>query len=392
MNNLLIFNPEHDLAMGNGDRHYVPPTTAVQFANEAAILPAWIYRQGMICSDTPIESSFLQLLSLFNIDIQLIKKQHLSEQKFNAIIPWGWDLRLKEQLLQTNISESQLPDDKAIEKIKALSHRKTAIEAQNIIQQKWPFQNAIFPLPQCATSLNEVEKLTQKFGKIIMKMPWSGSGKGLRLADTQLTPHEKGWANNVIQRQGSVIIESYHTVIQDFAMEFYCNKEVQFIGFSLFSNSNGAYSGNWLASDEKIKEKLTQYIDKEQLEFCKEELIHFIYEKIAPTYTGYIGVDMYIYQEENQYKLRPVCEMNIRTTMGVLARKLHNQFLHSETTATLSTHFSTLPQKLLNEYSEICQNNPLRIANQRIISGILPLIPITANSHYAIWVNVEHPH
>ena len=40
---LCIFNPEHDLCLANGNRHFMPPSSALQFAREGVSIMQVVY-------------------------------------------------------------------------------------------------------------------------------------------------------------------------------------------------------------------------------------------------------------------------------------------------------------------------------------------------------------
>ena len=44
-------------------------------------------------------------------------------------------------------------------------------------------------------------------------------------------------------------------------------------------------------------------------------------------YVGYIGIDLFLYEVEGQTKLHPCVEINLRTTMGVLAHLAYERYL-----------------------------------------------------------------
>ena len=47
---LCIFNPEHDLCLGNGRAHYVPPRSARDFARRSAGIMQILYTDALCIS------------------------------------------------------------------------------------------------------------------------------------------------------------------------------------------------------------------------------------------------------------------------------------------------------------------------------------------------------
>lgn len=75
------------------------------------------------------------------------------------------------------------------------------------------------------------------------------------------------------------------------------NSRVKFRGYSLFYASNGAYKGNLLASNEFIEEYLAKYIPLEELRRVRLLVERFLQEKLAGRYVGFVGVDQFVAEE-----------------------------------------------------------------------------------------------
>ena len=386
---LLVFNPEHDLALANGQPHFVPPSNAVVFAREAAIIPIWIYGRGTVVSE-PIPKDYSQILQSLNIDIQIVNRNSIQPSHIKRIIPWGWDLLLTESLKKLGFEKNILLSESEIKKIKELSNRQLAIKANNEIAKSWNFPLSLPNTAKFVTQTTLAEDFIAKNRNMIMKMPWSGSGKGLRFCREKLTTHDKGWLKNVIEKQGGAVLEKRYSVVQDFALEFYCcNGKVEFCGYSLFFTQNGAYQGNHLLSNQTIPSKLSTYVSKEYIIFCKDFYKTFLEKEVAPYYTGFVGVDMFIYHEGNEYRLHPACEINLRTTMGLLARKITDNYINQNSEGMLLTAYSDKIGELAHILEDKKSSNPLRISNGKITSGIVPLFPVNDFSHYAIWTEIK---
>ena len=203
-----IFNPEHDLCLANGDPNFVPPFSALEFAEDCAGLTRWI-------------------------------------------------------------DEELLPSDAELETIRELSRRGVASEAESYVRKILTEAELEFVRPEGeVVELSDVEEVINavgRFGDAVLKAPLSGSGKGLRWARAdELTASDLGWCRNVISKQGSVTVERRHKVVQDFAMLFRVNADgtVLFEGLSMFFNDNGIYKGNVLASDDYILKKWSSYVDE----------------------------------------------------------------------------------------------------------------------------------
>lgn len=284
-----IFNPEHDLCMANGDPNFVPPESALKFGRDCAGLTAWI-------------------------------------ESGEGIIPWGWNAVLKRRLLREGICGLMLPSDPALDEIRRLSNRNVAVRANEYLRENLRDDALVDALPLELTCIEQVTDAVERFGDAVGKAPWSGSGKGLRwLRSGELSGSDIGWCKNVICKQGSVIVERREKVVQDFAMLFHISDRVDFEGYSLFFNDNGMYHGNVLASNEWILSELSKKLDKDLIINVKEVLMSFMSHEFVGRYSGYAGVDMFICEDVNgRYRIAPCVEINVRMTMGLLARRIYD--------------------------------------------------------------------
>ena len=297
-----IFNPEHDLCMANGDANFVPPASALEFGKDCAGLTRWI-----------------------------------DQSSDNEVVPWGWDAVLKRRLQKEGVPGSMLPSDAAVAEIRRLSHRRNAVNASVYVND---FQaNADVRLLKHLRPISYVREISdinaltpavEAFGDAVLKAPLSGSGKGLRWARcNELSASDLGWSRNVIAKQGSLMVEKRLEIVQDFAMLFHVGRsEVSFEGYSLFFNDNGIYKGNVLASDAHIFSRILCYVPNELIINVKAALEKYLECEFLGKYTGYVGVDMFIYKEAGEYRLAPVGELNVRMTMGLLARRLYDRHLY----------------------------------------------------------------
>ena len=135
---------------------------------------------------------------------------------------------------------------------------------------------------------------------------------------------DRGWCRKTIQKQGAVIVEQRMEILQEFAMLFECapaEERVTFRGYSMFYTSNGAYKGNILASDEYIENRLAKWVPGEMLHKLQAEIAGWLDEKLSGKYSGFIGVDMFISEGGI---LNPAMEINLRMTMGLIARNIYD--------------------------------------------------------------------
>ena len=290
---IYIFNPEHDLCVANGDENFVPPRSAVGFAKENIVLSGHMKRPN---------------------------KQR------RQIIPWGWNHSLRKRLIKEGIDPASLPSEEELQFIRTHSRREFALDVHSRLSYVDP-QVIGKDYRIVATSISETEAFISANGSAVLKSPLSGSGKGIRFIREGLSESDEGWCRKTIEKQGSVIVEQRFEIIMECAMLFECHHEgIDFIGYSLFESRNGAYSRNILASNEEIEDIITRYISRDTLIAVREGLTSILADTLVGHYEGFLGVDHMICQAASPIFI-PVSEINLRMTMGLIARNQYDFML-----------------------------------------------------------------
>ena len=141
MNRIKAFNPEHDLALANGDRHFIAPKNI----------------REMACDLAP-------LMDVLDCDHPLV---------------WGWDHAVKEQLLRQGVAADRLPTDAALTALRECSGRATAhrlLKAFCSTHPDGPYAGESILIHDTP----EIPPYATRHGHILLKNPYSSSGKGLR--------------------------------------------------------------------------------------------------------------------------------------------------------------------------------------------------------------------
>ena len=288
----IIFNPEHDLCIANGDENFVPPRSAMGFAKE-------------------------------NIDLSEHLKRPNKQRR--QIIPWGWNHSLKKRLINEGVDPATLPSEEELQFIRTHSRREFALDVHSRLSYG-DLQVIGTDYRIVATSVCEIQEFISVNGSAVLKSPLSGSGKGIRFVRERLSESDEGWCRRILDKQGSVIVEQRFEIIKECAMLFECHHEgMDFIGYSLFESRNGAYSRNILASNEEIEDMIAGYIPRETLIAIREKLTAILADMLVGHYEGFLGVDQIICQAASPTFI-PVSEINLRMTMGLIARNRYDRF------------------------------------------------------------------
>ena len=287
---IFIFNPEHDLCIANGDENFVPPRSAVGYANENTNLSEHLRRPN---------------------------KQR------RQIIPWGWNHSLKKRLINEGVDPASLPSEEELQFIRTHSRREFALDVHSRLS--YGSSQVIGPDYRIvATSDSEIETFISANNSVVLKSPLSGSGKGIRFVRERLSENDKGWCRRILDKQGSVIVERRFEIIKECAMLFECHHEgIDFIGYSQFESRNGTYSKNILASNEDIEDMIATYIPRDTLIAIRKDLKAILADTLVGHYEGFLGVDQIICQTDSPVFI-PVSEINLRMTMGLIARNKYD--------------------------------------------------------------------
>jgi hypothetical protein len=389
---LYFFNPEHDLALANCDRNFNAPLQAKKLAHDLACLPLWYATPGSIILNTSSDNRWLKEMQL--TFPQLNHSQLTSAPDFSSIttiLPWGWDRAVCKQLSLLGADSALFPNTVQLEGIRRLSHRNISIQALEYIRQNIQFCNLLPTPAKILTSTHEADEYASEHKKVIFKAPWSGSGKGLCWSKDKMTESRRGWCRNTIEKQGSVIAEPIYDKLLDFAMEFSCsNGQTSFAGYSLFETDKGIYRGNFLMSNESIVQKIAKYgVSATHLLAIQSQLSTFITNHIAPFYSGLLGIDMFIYQENGLIKLHPCVEINLRMTMGCVARIFYDNLVSPDANGYFYIDHYMNAEELWKDHQQRKASLPLKTVDGRITQGYLSLIPVNKQSNYRVRVEIE---
>lgn len=327
---LHIFNPEHDIALASNLSNFTAPKAGRLLRHDLSLLPEIWADEG---------------------DIILTEDVKQVPHSITEVCPWGWDRALCAQLRRLGVSEDLLPTDEWLQQVRELSHRKTAVSLLRQLQFSGTTGYSF-----CADLIVEVQQALRNYRHIVVKAPWSSSGRGVRFISDTLDERQEQWIRNIVKQQRCIIIEPYYNKVIDFGMEFTATPEgaIRYEGLSLFDTSNGAYTGNLLATENKKQEIISRHIPVDLLDKVREKIIACLQ---LGDYHGPFGIDMMIVTSDrtNQppYLLHPCVEINLRRTMGHVALALHHKLNPDSDDSFLQVMQVTFDG---NHYRLNCQN------------------------------------
>ena len=340
---LWVFNPGHEEALRIPSHlRYTPAKEVRQMRHDLAPLLSllahegdYIYRpasplgspaelldcRGQSVSPHPLRGSMLQL-QLWGIE------PHIIHELMTAPLLRGIDL------VPPPISTDYL----------RMAHRRSCEGLLRYLIKEGGYPEALLPRwVEQGEDLSETKRLlrealrgvAQGYGsptEVMVKRPFSSSGRGvLPFPRCYRERHLEALAGSCL-RLGAVSIEPLWQVIENWALEYVRDGEgrVSFVAFSLFETiaSGRAYAGNILQSQETLRARLIQHIGSEALtQLIALQETYLSEALVASQYEGYIGIDLFLYEDGGQTKLHPAVEINLRTTMGLLAHLAYERYL-----------------------------------------------------------------
>lgn len=328
MSSLLWFNPHNDLALAVNTARYTPPANAARLAWAGRMLPLWYGRKSDVVLANCVSYTWLdKLRSDFEIGTEIFDGK---VDKLTACSPWGWSVDARSVFKAAGVPCGLLPSDDALDRMRALSHRRLTVEISNEIRRRLTMN--LPPVPVEVFSVDECLRNVARFeGKAFVKLPYSSTGRGVVDVSGMSSSAIAKKVEGMINRQGSVMIEKALDKQIDFAMLFHAkNGAVAFIGYSAFVADNGfSYSGNLIMPDYRIKtEYIGRFVSTSTLDDLEAVMPQLLSELLKNDYEGYFGVDMLVYRDESgKYEINPCVELNLRMTMGIVAHVLGERFV-----------------------------------------------------------------
>ena len=317
---LHIFNPEHDLALASNLSNFTAPHAGRQLRQDLGWLPAlWAEEEDFILVENVKNAQ--RYYGRLKVRTgsgkrQFVDKSQLSSLDITEVHPWGWNLALRSFLLRYGVKA--VPLEEYIACVRELSHRRQAVSLLNSLQGNGTTGQS------CETdNMADILEFQQQYGVIVVKAPWSSSGRGVRFFNAPLNESQERWIRNVIDHQGSVIVEPYYHKVKDFGVEFESDGQgdVRYLGLSLFYTKNGAYKGNLLMPEDMKMDFINRYISTELMQNVQEKICNELGCLFKDKYKGPFGVDMMIVSQPSGdgLLLHPCVEINLRRTMGHVA-------------------------------------------------------------------------
>ena len=275
----------------------------------------------------------------------------LAQRKVNALRPWGWSPDSAELLAPLVAGLPRGGEgpcwSAAIRSLYAKSWSAARLGEFLAAHEADYFCGMDAVGTACETAeqaLMQVERLAEAgSGAVVVKALYGSSGRGqIHCRGGQVRAEQRGQLENMLRRQGQVVVEPWLDKVVDLSLHFDVGVKgaAGVAGWTRFlTDGRGQYRGSFVGAltaglDEAVKRFLYgDGRDARRLPRLGEQLAEWLAEPLgAAGYQGPVGVDAMVYRDRDQLRLKPIVEINPRTTMGRVALKLR-QAVNSARTA-----------------------------------------------------------
>lgn len=400
---IFLYNPTCEYAVASGNPWWQPNRLLQKMEADMSSIPMFLVQKGdyILVWKQP-SSPFLQTFEALDFDLPKfieVKKaltcDEILKNPVGKLKPWGWSPAAHQLLspLKPSCSTDFRESPVAVWKpeYREFYSRRFALETLKHLLADYNNPDFLpeFLIPEICTTQTEIEALFKRWGELLIKAPWSSSGRGLQPV-TKSPVHPKVWEKllGIINSQGFVMVEPLLEKALDLAFQFEISKgKISYLGISNFTTDpKGQYTGNHLNG-------LPGHIDPEVAsfaasvpEFLIQPLIHILEKsELAKNYEGNFGVDTLIFYDQNcKLKINPCLEINLRQNMGLVSLSLE-KIIHPEKKAMFRTYYH--PGISFYRFKkEMEEKHPAVISQKKLVSGFFPLTGADENTMFGAYL------
>lgn len=423
---IFYFNPTAEWEMARGSR-FTPTKHQKEFQRDLETLPQFFGGEDdvVLVSSTPRMDWLLELnqagIPIPEYEVlssgKIAASSDLLERKLGTLRPWAWSPSSCEVYRPltagANPTQSQFLStvfDPGCKKLDAIHAKETGchllrevLDAEHGLEWLCPNEDVGVVVSDVERAIEAIESWRSR-GKqrFVAKANYGAAGNRMvRLWEPEITDAQMRWMEKVVKQGESLVIEPWHERVLDFSAQYEMDKEgIRFSGFVRMLND---HRGQFFAST--VAAHLTSGLGSELPRFLhgKEGNRHKrLFEQIGGRlqekcqnvgYLGPLGVDAYVYRDQaEQWRLKPVVEVNPRFTMGRLALSLRRYAAPGRVVTLVLLSSVQLRQIKLDSFGEIPSflrdRFPIRMAGvglKRISEGAVCLNdPLTASQCVAV--------
>ncbi|MGQ1891846.1 hypothetical protein ACT29H_15505 [Thermophagus sp. OGC60D27] len=402
---IFLFNPTNEMAIANGQGSYMPPLRLQRFENDLAAIPWLLTNEQDFILISQKQGNTLEHLSQFGWKMPSLvtSPSEIPENMRINFSPWGWSPAVYNKLkpFYHLASRQWMEHPFATWKNNSahLLSRETGYQLLNEIKKiknQHPKHYDLIEIPYSPIKISNIKQLAQTLSDIqppaLIKTPWSASGRGLfRIRDHRDDPSQSDWIRGMLKRQKVIYLEKMLSKIQDVSFQFIINKNINYKGHNFFyTDDSGQFAGCAVGYPEnsfscfqdmnKVKEALSQ--GAEIISLALKQL------RIEIQYCGPAGIDgLFFIDDQNEMKLQPCLEINLRYNMGLANLRLQNRIApqaHGRWTTGI------FKQEAWTSFCKrMSMENPPVFEQNKIKKGFLPLVNPYSEKLFGAWLNLK---
>ncbi len=403
---IYFFNPTCELAVVNGSAYYVPPARLRAFERDLSFLPAFLAKQDdvvLVQDSVPMDFQKSLETAGFHLPMALTYEECLSfiqNVRVGRIFPWGWSpaahhfLKRFKSICHESFKSSPVFNWTIGQRDLYCRKEGLSVLEAVVINNCDNWLPSKDDLPVICRTEDEIRALQQRWERVVVKAPWSSSGRGLQVLKVrQYNQTNHQFISGVIQQQGFVTAGPWHEKIIDLSFQFFSfgNGQIVDQGLTCFmTDGMGRYTGNYI---EEISDHLDQKVAcfiREKKEQVKSYLMKALSEsRYATEYNGWFGVDALVFRDTGgELFFHPCVEINCRFTMGAIALSLRDHI--SPESSGMFKIYRGESGALNSYYEEMKTRHPLQITDKRIDKGFLALTPPTEQAQFGAYLLVTN--
>ncbi len=340
--NVFLFNPEAEHRAARWPAVYHPDAKRLAIADDLELLAGFLARKDdvLLLRRAPSEAHLAKLAScgLALPEVEPLRADGgvdpgglLASRKWNALRPWALAPDLAERLAPLASSSGRkglgLPPwtrewrglFSKIEQVRGLS--------------RWMAPS--FPCEHPADLLAAAEALrVDGHREFLLKRAFSTAGSGIvPLREEEIAPLAEHPFSDAVAHEGGILLEPRHDRVFDFSVQYRLETgRLRFVGFvEQVVRGLGGYRGSLCRGKfcKELDPVLARFLMHECLPLYGDEgplAADLAAWASARGYEGPLGIDAYVHRRnDGTLVLRPVCEVNARHTMGLVALELRRR-------------------------------------------------------------------
>lgn len=230
---------------------------------------------------------------------------------------------------------------------------------------------------------------------VFAKRPFTSSGRGVQRIELPIAAAKLHSLTASCLKSGSLSLEPFLQVCDNWAIEYWSDGQgqVDFVALSHFETSaqGGAYTGNILAPQTKLWAELGKAVGSQVLERVVAEHIDWLTRTLGDSYRGYIGIDLLLYEDNDDgvLHLHPAVEINLRTTMGVLAHHIYERLVSPRARGHYRLVYLPSDKERAYYAAQQKQTPTVYTTEGLLLSGHYPLTPLQADTSFYAYLELQ---